>query len=124
MLTAFIFFKLALFNSIEVKTDPHLEKDEKDDVHVHVEVADAIDAELEQLIQTNPSKGLTDAEVEERLAKFGPNGELYFLVKHACIPYCKVPQLSILDWVNYKSSPSTLGFKVKHLSYPVLLFPY
>ncbi|KAL2913885.1 hypothetical protein HK105_206619 [Polyrhizophydium stewartii] len=41
--------------------------------HDHVEVADAIDAELEQLLQTDPLKGLTDAEVQERLAKFGKN---------------------------------------------------
>ncbi|KAI8929515.1 hypothetical protein BC831DRAFT_443933 [Entophlyctis helioformis] len=44
-----------------------------DDVHVHVEVSDAIDAELELLLQTDPSKGLTDDEVRERLAKFGQN---------------------------------------------------
>ncbi|KAH6573871.1 hypothetical protein BASA62_002714 [Batrachochytrium salamandrivorans] len=59
--------------SQEVKAADRHSKDEKDDVHVHVEVSDAIDAELELLIQTNPSKGLTDAEVQERLAKFGTN---------------------------------------------------
>ncbi|KAJ3416895.1 hypothetical protein HDV05_007953 [Chytridiales sp. JEL 0842] len=41
--------------------------------HVHVEVEDAIDPELEKLLHTEPLQGLTDEEVAERLAKFGPN---------------------------------------------------
>eukprot|EP00842_Homolaphlyctis_polyrhiza_P001220 jgi/Hompol1/2099/HPOL_002181-RA len=78
-------------------------KDPKEDVHVHVEVADAIDAELEALLGTDPSKGLTDAEVSERLAKFGKNeipekktnpilkflgyflGSISYLIEIACI---------------------------------------
>ncbi|KAI8899305.1 H(+)-ATPase [Globomyces pollinis-pini] len=35
--------------------------------------ADAIEKELEALTSTDPSKGLTDAEVTERLARFGKN---------------------------------------------------
>ena len=35
---------------------------------------DSIDADTMKLIQTNPSVGLTDAEVTERLNRFGPNG--------------------------------------------------
>ncbi len=38
------------------------------------EVTSDIDVELEKLLQTSPSQGLTDKEVEERLAKFGRNG--------------------------------------------------
>ncbi|KAJ3414279.1 hypothetical protein HDV05_006808 [Chytridiales sp. JEL 0842] len=41
--------------------------------HVHVEVADAIDPELERLLHTEPLQGLTDAEVTNRLKEFGPN---------------------------------------------------
>ncbi|KAJ3095408.1 hypothetical protein HDU97_006990 [Phlyctochytrium planicorne] len=40
---------------------------------VHVEVKEEIDAELERLLQTDPRKGLTTAEVHERLEKFGRN---------------------------------------------------
>ncbi|KAJ3267654.1 hypothetical protein HDV01_004521 [Terramyces sp. JEL0728] len=36
--------------------------------------ADVIDEEVLKLIQTDPKHGLTDAEVEERLAKWGRNG--------------------------------------------------
>ncbi|KAJ1560137.1 hypothetical protein HK405_008101, partial [Cladochytrium tenue] len=40
---------------------------------VHVEVTEELDPELEALLQTEPLQGLTDAEVETRLAKFGKN---------------------------------------------------
>ncbi|KAJ3214045.1 hypothetical protein HDU67_002139 [Dinochytrium kinnereticum] len=40
---------------------------------VHVEVADDIDPEMVKYLQTEPLQGLTDAEVAERLAKFGHN---------------------------------------------------
>ncbi|KAJ3102015.1 hypothetical protein HK100_004437, partial [Physocladia obscura] len=40
---------------------------------VHVEVADDIPPELEALLHTEPLQGLTDAEVAERIAKFGLN---------------------------------------------------
>ncbi|KAJ3250298.1 hypothetical protein HK103_003638, partial [Boothiomyces macroporosus] len=39
----------------------------------HKEVADEIDAEYEKLLQTDPSKGLSDEEAAARLEKFGPN---------------------------------------------------
>ncbi len=42
----------------------------------HVEVTDELDAELEALLQTNPSEGLTDEDAKARLEKFGLNGEL------------------------------------------------
>ena len=38
------------------------------------EVTDVLDPEYEKLLQTDPSKGLTDKQVAERLEKFGPNG--------------------------------------------------
>ncbi|KAL2919598.1 hypothetical protein HK105_200510 [Polyrhizophydium stewartii] len=40
---------------------------------VHIEVTDQIDPELEKLLQTVPTKGLSDQEAEERLAMFGRN---------------------------------------------------
>ncbi|KAI9206120.1 uncharacterized protein BJ171DRAFT_498764 [Polychytrium aggregatum] len=52
------------------------EHQDKKDVHddeQHVEVTEDIDAELEALLQTPPLEGLTNAQVEERLAKFGKN---------------------------------------------------
>ncbi|KAJ3175448.1 hypothetical protein HK101_010658 [Irineochytrium annulatum] len=81
---------------------------------VHVEVAEAVDEELEKLLQTEPLKGLTDAEVEERLAKFGHNeipekktnpflkfisyflGAISYLLEIACI-------LSAVfqDWIDF-----------------------
>ncbi|RKO83329.1 E1-E2 ATPase-domain-containing protein, partial [Blyttiomyces helicus] len=39
----------------------------------HVEVTDELEPELEALLHTDISKGLTDAEVDERLLKFGRN---------------------------------------------------
>ncbi|RCH80158.1 plasma membrane H+-ATPase, partial [Rhizopus stolonifer] len=41
--------------------------------HKHVEHADEISPELELLLQTDPSSGLTSKEVSERQAKFGMN---------------------------------------------------
>ncbi|KXN74725.1 proton ATPase [Conidiobolus coronatus NRRL 28638] len=41
--------------------------------HVHVEVMDTIDPELEPYLTTDPKAGLTTAEAEERLKKFGKN---------------------------------------------------
>lgn len=40
----------------------------------HVEITDELDAELEKLLQTPPLEGLTDAQVNERIEKFGRNG--------------------------------------------------
>ncbi|KAJ3113071.1 hypothetical protein HDU96_003814 [Phlyctochytrium bullatum] len=40
---------------------------------VHVEVADEIDPELAKYLDTEPLQGLSDAQVQERLAKFGHN---------------------------------------------------
>jgi hypothetical protein len=45
-----------------------LEKEE------HVEITDELDAELEKLLHTNPSEGLSTAQAEERLQHFGRNG--------------------------------------------------
>ena len=42
----------------------------------HKEVVDEIDPEYEKLLQTEPLQGLSDKEVEERLARFGKNGIL------------------------------------------------
>jgi hypothetical protein len=40
----------------------------------HIEVSEELDADLEKLLKTNPSEGLTNAQVEERLLTFGRNG--------------------------------------------------
>ncbi|RKO86101.1 E1-E2 ATPase-domain-containing protein, partial [Blyttiomyces helicus] len=40
---------------------------------VHIEVTDELDEDLEKDIQTPPLEGLTDAQVEERLVKYGRN---------------------------------------------------
>ena len=42
----------------------------------HEEVTDALDPEYEKLLQTDSTTGLSDKEVEERLARFGRNGIL------------------------------------------------
>jgi H+-transporting ATPase len=42
----------------------------------HKEVVADIEPELEALLQTNPLTGLSDAQVQERLDKFGPNCNL------------------------------------------------
>ncbi|KAI8809307.1 hypothetical protein BJ742DRAFT_805824 [Cladochytrium replicatum] len=47
-------------------------KHDKDE-EVHVEVTEELDPELEKLLQTEPLQGLSDAEVNERLAQFGHN---------------------------------------------------
>ncbi|KAI8822455.1 uncharacterized protein EV422DRAFT_494864 [Fimicolochytrium jonesii] len=39
----------------------------------HVEINDDIDASLEELLKTDPLRGLTDDEVHRRLEEFGPN---------------------------------------------------
>jgi hypothetical protein len=39
-------------------------------------IVDAKDLALEKYLQTDPAKGLSDEEVKERLAQFGPNGKL------------------------------------------------
>ena len=52
------------------------EKEEKAPVSdAHVEVTDELDAELEALLQTSPSQGLSDEDAQVRLEKFGLNGE-------------------------------------------------
>ncbi|KAI8617600.1 hypothetical protein BC830DRAFT_1166862 [Chytriomyces sp. MP71] len=81
---------------------------------VHVEVAEDIPPELEALLQTEPLKGLTDAEVQERTLKFGLNeipeaktnpflkflsyflGPISYLLEIACI-------LSAVfkDWIDF-----------------------
>jgi uncharacterized protein YfdQ (DUF2303 family) len=40
------------------------------------ETNDAMNAEYEIMLQTDPSQGLTDKQVEERLETFGRNGIL------------------------------------------------
>ncbi|KAJ3079233.1 hypothetical protein HK102_003936, partial [Quaeritorhiza haematococci] len=49
------------------------EKKEAAAAEVHVEVTDDIDPELEKLLQTPPLQGLSDDEVQKRLAQFGKN---------------------------------------------------
>ena len=45
----------------------------------HHEQSDCFDEELEEYLRTDPSHGLTDLEVEERLLTFGKNGNFYLL---------------------------------------------
>ncbi|KAI8911846.1 hypothetical protein EDD86DRAFT_269559 [Gorgonomyces haynaldii] len=48
------------------------DKDHKEEPE-HKEVVDVLDEEYEKLLQTEPLHGLTDAEVTERMARFGKN---------------------------------------------------
>ncbi|ORY05772.1 plasma-membrane proton-e [Basidiobolus meristosporus CBS 931.73] len=82
--------------------------------HAHQEMAEEISPELEAFLHTDPSKGLTTAEVTERLAKFGPNqltevkknvflkflgyftGAIAYLIEIAWILSAVVQ-----DWVNF-----------------------
>ncbi|KAJ3302468.1 hypothetical protein HDV03_004956 [Kappamyces sp. JEL0829] len=48
-----------------------MDHDHKD--HKDKEVVDILDEETELLLQTNPTYGLTDAEVSQRMAKYGKN---------------------------------------------------
>lgn len=57
-----------------IKPEESLPKKSEDGHHEHVEVTEDIEPELEALLHTDPVKGLTDAELKERLEKFGPNG--------------------------------------------------
>lgn len=43
------------------------------DQDVHVDPANLISSELEALIQTDPRKGLTQLEADERMLNFGAN---------------------------------------------------
>lgn len=40
----------------------------------HKELADDMDPEYEKLLLTDPAHGLSDADVQARLARFGTNG--------------------------------------------------
>jgi H+-transporting ATPase len=62
----------------------------------HVEINEELDAELEKMLMTSPSEGLTDAQVEERLLQFGRNGihfpfpyTLLEIPEHKTNPYLK-----------------------------------
>ncbi|KAJ1554640.1 hypothetical protein HK096_002599 [Nowakowskiella sp. JEL0078] len=52
---------------------PPKDKKEEHDDEVHVEVTEELDEELEKLLKTDYSHGLTTAEHQERLEKFGKN---------------------------------------------------
>ncbi|KFH67593.1 hypothetical protein MVEG_06325 [Podila verticillata NRRL 6337] len=80
----------------------------------HHEHKDEISPELEALLQTDPTKGLTTAEAAERLARFGPNelaevkrnpllkflgyftGAIAYLIEVACIISAVVE-----DWLDF-----------------------
>ncbi len=53
-----------------------VEETKTEDIHEeeHIEVADALDPELEKLLLTPPLSGLTDNQVKDRLVQFGRNG--------------------------------------------------
>ncbi|KAJ1914618.1 hypothetical protein H4219_004704 [Mycoemilia scoparia] len=68
--------------------DPGLsEKKEKVEFedHTHVEVGDEIPPELEALLHTDPTTGLSSEEAEERLTKFGKNE----IAEHKTNPFLK-----------------------------------
>jgi plasma-membrane proton-efflux P-type ATPase len=82
--------------------------------HQHVEHEDEISPELEQLLHTDPSHGLTSTEVQERQAKFGMNelpekktnpfvkffgyftGPISYLIEISCIIAAVVG-----DWIDF-----------------------
>lgn len=65
----------------------------------HVEVTDDIEPELEKLLHTDTSQGLSDGEAEERLAKFGPNGET-IIAKWARRVVSLLTSQKPLQWIN------------------------
>lgn len=62
-------------------TQPEVEEHHppKPEVAEHTEKEEVLDLELEALIQTAPSVGLTDSEASLRLEKFGPNGNAWLI---------------------------------------------
>ncbi|KAK9692884.1 hypothetical protein K7432_014155 [Basidiobolus ranarum] len=82
--------------------------------HAHQEMAEEISPELEALLHTDPSKGLTSAEITQRLQQFGPNqlsekkknpflkflsyftGAIAYLIEIAWILSAVVQ-----DWINF-----------------------
>jgi plasma-membrane proton-efflux P-type ATPase len=99
--------------------EPHQHHDEKKDAvefeeHQHVEHEDEISPELELLLHTDPSHGLTSTEVEERQTRFGMNelpdkktnpflkffgyftGPISYLIEIACIIAAIVG-----DWIDF-----------------------
>jgi H+-transporting ATPase len=82
--------------------------------HEHIEHEDEISPELELLLHTDPTQGLTSSEVEERRAQFGENelpekksnpflkffsyftGPISYLIEIACIIAAVVG-----DWIDF-----------------------
>lgn len=101
------------FKAVEKPIDEKKE-DVQFEEHEHVEHEDEISPELELLLHTDPSTGLTDAEVSERTAKFGLNelpekkknpiikfliyftGPIAYLIEIACIIAAVVG-----DWLDF-----------------------
>jgi H+-transporting ATPase len=96
------------------KPDEEKKEDLQFEDHEHIEHEDDIPPELELLLHTDPSSGLTNAEIEERLQKFGPNelperktnpflkflsyflGPISYLIEIACIIAAVVG-----DWIDF-----------------------
>ncbi|KAI8875309.1 plasma-membrane proton-efflux P-type ATPase [Backusella circina FSU 941] len=96
------------------KPDEEKKEDIQFEDHEHIEHEDDIPPELELLLHTDPSTGLTTAEVEERLQKFGPNelperktnpflkflsyflGPISYLIEIACVIAGVVG-----DWIDF-----------------------
>jgi H+-transporting ATPase len=106
-------------NEVEEKSNQVDQDDEKVgnvqlEEQEHHEHEDEISPELEALIQTDPSKGLSTSEIEERLARFGKNelpekrknplwkflgyftGPISYLIEIACIIAGVVG-----DWIDF-----------------------
>jgi H+-transporting ATPase len=71
----------------------------------HVNAGDVIDEELEKLIQTDPSQGLSTALVAERLELFGYNGNFITFLISRCTQFLieiqekkKHPLVKLLYW--------------------------
>ena len=100
---------------MDKKPQENVPQDKVVENHEHVEVILEEDPEfMKTYLSTDPSKGLTDAEVQERLIKFGKNelpevkrnkllhflsyfgGAISYLLEVACII-----SAIVLDWIDF-----------------------
>ncbi|CAG8694742.1 8251_t:CDS:2, partial [Ambispora leptoticha] len=114
------------YQTVEITEEAHLSEKKTEEIsekkvgnvqldeHEHVEVGDDIPAELEALLHTDPSKGLTTQEAQTRLETFGRNelaeiktnpilkflsyftGAIAYLIELACI-FAAV----VHDWLDF-----------------------
>ncbi|KAI9483317.1 MAG: plasma-membrane proton-efflux P-type ATPase [Benjaminiella poitrasii] len=105
---------MTIDEKIDVKPEDEKKTEAQFEEHEHVEHEDEISPELELLLHTDPSSGLTNAEVAERTQKFGFNelperkknpiikfllyftGPIAYLIEIACIIAAVVG-----DWLDF-----------------------